>query len=340
MHTVIGLHVHVFKFILVAKTSIGPLSQIQSQEVKDVGRIPTRVLSLKNRVGDGHTHPLPLLVIIPGSPGMRHFYIPSCSPWAREGMMFQLSPMLDTPLDTTRLPPAARHLKATKSHLLMELQIGTVLKTKSHKLAFNEEEGKARDSIVLIGHSIGCWMILQMLQRMNTARIAKVFLLFPTIEKMGVTPNGRSILSYLWSSLRKPFTGLVWLSSRLIPNVVKESVLSVHFRTTPRHHLLPITQGVMNIDEKSMYNILQMAKQEMGEVVEPPLKAIDENIDKIVFYYGVGDNWNVESCYRDMAARYPGKQILLCESNIDHAFVECSFDEMAEFIYSKLQFEL
>ena len=174
-----------------------------------------------------------------------------------------------------------------------------------HKLAFIEEEGKAR---VLIGHSIGCWMILQMLRRMNTARIAKVFLLFPTIEKMGVTPNGRSMLSYLWSSLRKPFTGLVWLSSRLIPNVVKESVLSVHFDTTPRHNLQSIMQGVMNIDEKSMYNILQMAKQEMSVFVEPPLRAIDENIDKIVFYYGVGDNWNVESCYRDMASRYPGKQ--------------------------------
>ena len=46
---------------------------------------------------------------------------------------------------------------------------------------------------------------------------------------------------------------------------------------------LPITQGVMNIDEKSMYNILQMAKQEMSEVVEPPLKAIDENISNHVY---------------------------------------------------------
>ena len=95
-------------------------------------------------------------------------------------------------------------------------------------------------------------------------------------------------------------------------------MLSVHFRTTPRHHLQPITQGVKNIDEKSMYNILQMAKQEMSEVVEPPLRAIDKNIDKI----GVGDNWNVESCYRDMVARYPGKQVHLCENNIDHAFCD------------------
>ena len=311
--------------------------------MKDVGGVPTHVLSLKSgshSVGGGHTHPPPLLVIIPGSPGMGHFYIPLAN---------KLFSMGQGRYDVSVVSHAGHspgHYKATTSCQTCESfeepsSHGTTdwycLEDQIvHKLAFIEEEGKARDSIVLIGHSIGCWMILQMLQRMDTAKITKVFLLFPTIEKMGVTPNGQSILSYLWSSLRKPFTGLVWLSSRLIPNVVKESVLSVHFRTTPRHHLQPITQGVMNIDEKSMYNILQMAKQEMSEVVEPPLKAIDENIDKIVFYYGVGDNWNVESCYRDMAARYPGKQIHLCESNINHAFVECSSDEMAEFIYSKL----
>ena len=139
-----------------------------------------------------------------------------------------------------------------------------------HKLAFIEEEGKARDSIFLIGHFIGCWMIFQ---RMDTAKITKVFLLFPTIEKMGVTPNGQLMLSYLWSSLRKPFTGLVWLSSRLIPNVVSvECPLSHHSQTSPAAHHT-------GSDEPALTR-------------------------------------------RACTTSYK------CESNIDHAFVECSSDEM------------
>ena len=54
------------------------------------------------------------------------------------------------------------------------------------------------------------------------------------------------------------------------------------------------------------------------------------NINKIVFYYGVGDQWNVESCYGDMAARYSGKGVNLFKRNIPHAFVECSSNFMAE----------
>ena len=92
----------------------------------------------------------------------------------------------------------------------------------------------------------------------------------------------------------------------------------------------------MNINSRSMYNILRMAHQEMEEVTEPPFHVIDEHIDKIVFYYGVGDKWNVDSCYDDMAARYPDKDVNLCTSGFPHAFVESASNEMAEFVYSKL----
>ena len=179
-------------------------------------------------------------------------------------------------------------------------------------------------------------MILEILKQLNSTRVIKVFLLFPTIEKMALTPNGQSVMKYLWSSLRNPFTGLIWLSTRLIPESVKKCVLSMHFNSTPREHLEPIMQGVMNIDEKSIYNILRMAGQEMRVVVDPPLDVIDDNINKIVFYYGVGDKWNVEDCYRNMAARYSGKEVNLCQRNIPHAFVECSSDFMADYVHSKL----
>lgn len=311
-------------------------------EVKLVAGVPTHVLSLRSSSHGVDPRP-PLLVIIPGSPGMGHFYLPFASKLFAIGQgrydVSVVSHAGHSPghyKDTSTNPqlPGDSTTRESPSDgrtdwYCLEDQI-------AHKLAFIEEEGKSRDSIILIGHSIGCWMILKMLQQIDAATITKIVLLFPTIEKMSITPNGQSMVTYLWSSLRKPFTGLVWLSTRLIPNVVKVFLLRLHFHTTPEEHLQPIVEGVMNIDDKSIYNILQMAKQEMSEVIDAPFSAIDENIDKIVFYYGVGDNWNVETCYQDMADRYPGKQVHLCQHNIPHAFVECSSDKMADFVYSKL----
>ena len=50
----------------------------------------------------------------------------------------------------------------------------------------------------------------------------------------------------------------------------------------------------MDIDSKSIYNILCMAKQEMDEVNQLPVDTISEHIDKLFFYYGVGDRWTIE----------------------------------------------
>ena len=52
-----------------------------------------------------------------------------------------------------------------------------------------------------------------------------------------------------------------------------------------------------------------------------------------MFYYGVGDRWNVESSYKDMSEQFPGGDIKLCFS---HAFVISSSGPMAEYVFNKL----
>ena len=71
-------------------------------------------------------------------------------------------------------------------------------------------------------------------------------------------------------------------------------------QTTTASSLVPLLttrpchmcRGVMNRDSRSIYNILSMAEQEMNEVLKLPVDIIQEHIDKLVFYYGVGDKWN------------------------------------------------
>lgn len=44
----------------------------------------------------------------------------------------------------------------------------------------------------LIGHSIGSWMILNMMKdELIAKRVTKSYLLFPTVERMAESPNGR-----------------------------------------------------------------------------------------------------------------------------------------------------
>lgn len=311
-------------------------------DVQVVGGIKTHVFSLKNN-GAGNRS-VPLMLIIPGTPGICHLYVPFAK------RLFHLG---QGRFDVSVISHAGHspgHYKDTTSHSSVQASSGsisqdllsevtdwyTLLDQVEHKLAFIQQQTADRDSLILIGHSLGCWIVLKMLQHLTPSRVEKAILLFPAIERISFTPRARSFTSYFWSSLQTPFLGLVWLYSKLTPSFVKTYMWSYYFYTTPPEHLEFIMEGMKQVDERCMYNLLQVAKHEMDRVKDPPLDVIDANIDKIVFYYGVDDQWNVEDCYRDMASRYPGKEVHLCPPNFSHAFVEHVSDEMASFVHSKL----
>lgn len=322
-------------------------------QVHDILGVPTHVYSRKHRLPS--EKPSSLVLVIPGSPGMGHFYIPFAS------RLFELgegrydvavvshaghSPGYPRPPDhhlehgecLSNISISADHEHLDKDNKQqfscvnrdwynLEDQI-------AHKLAYIRDHASHVDSLYLVGHSIGSWMVLQLLKHLEPTRVKRAVLLFPTIEKMCATPNGVK-MSSLFSSWRTPFTFGVWAMS-WFPEFVKRHVLRWHFHTTPFDHLPHMIQGTINIDSKAIHNILCMAHQEMNVVTEPPLEVIDTHIDKIVFYYGVNDGWTLNSCFEDMADRHPEKEVHLCRKGFDHAFVEQSSNEMADFVHSKI----
>ena len=67
-----------------------------------------------------------------------------------------------------------------------------------HKIEYLQKEVLPKcENVILIGHSIGCYIILQILHRMQKESsyhsIRKGILLFPTIEKMKETPQGKRL---------------------------------------------------------------------------------------------------------------------------------------------------
>ena len=78
--------------------------------------------------------------------------------------------------------------------------------------------------------------------------------------------------------------------------------------------------AMKNVDSRSIINsILSMAEQEMKEVVDLPVEAIGEAIDKLAFYYGIRDKWNSQEIYQEMAERFRGKDNNVCHSGYSHS---------------------
>lgn len=60
------------------------------------------------------------------------------------------------------------------------------------------------EKVYLIGHSIGCYIALQAMHEMQSEKLKKAILLFPTIENMGITENGKTAV------LISPMQCTVW----------------------------------------------------------------------------------------------------------------------------------
>ena len=64
---------------------------------------------------------------------------------------------------------------------------------------------------------------------------------------------------------------------------------------------------------------------------------IEQNLKKLIFYYGATDHWAPVSYYEDMKNKFPRGEIYLCERKFQHAFVLESSEAVAEMVASWIQ---
>ena len=63
----------------------------------------------------------------------------------------------------------------------------------THKKIFLEEHIPSKSKIILIGHSIGAYIILHLLKNGSRATNVTKSILFPTIERMAISPSSRYV---------------------------------------------------------------------------------------------------------------------------------------------------
>jgi len=204
-----------------------------------------------------------------------------------------------------------------------------------HKLAFINTAVPANTPLILVGHSIGCYMILEMLKSLDAKRVIKCFLLFPTIERMSQSPSGRYATPLL-QYFRWMLPVFTYPICYLIPDIVKHFLIKLHFR----HQSVAqcAVDGVMKLlSPLALGSSAHLANDELQVVTDADVELLSSNIDKLFFYYGANDHWCPVEFYKEMKERFPDADIQLCKRKFEHAFVLESSSEMASVLWAWIQ---
>lgn len=188
----------------------------------------------------------------------------------------------------------------------------------AHKLQFIEENIPSDVQLILIGHSIGCYMILNMLDSLPKERVVRCFMLMPTIERMAASPNGLTVTPVL-----QYFRWLIVLCALfllLIPESIRSKLVSWYYQGSD--HPECVDRSIVNTLTPWTANYsTYLGKQEMNKVTGLQKHLVKKHSDKLSLYYGTKDDWAPVQYYHDFKSEFPDVDARLCNMNLKHAFV-------------------
>ena len=192
--------------------------------------------------------------------------------------------------------------------------------------------------VILIGHSLGAYISLEILKRYHdNAKILKTVLLFPTIENVGSSPSGK-FWKFICFYFQYPFLVATLLASLMPSFVQKWSIGWWMYLNQVQNHESFVNAAQSILNYTSIDNMLQTGRDLTTEIGEIDRTCIEQNLDKLVFCYGARDSWAPPSYCQEMAKKFPGARIE-CAENIRHAFILDSSEEVAKMVWKWLQEE-
>ncbi|EFN75984.1 lipid droplet-associated hydrolase [Harpegnathos saltator] len=256
-----------------------------------------------------------IVLVITGNPGIPGFY---------EDFIKAISSKLssDTPVwvighaghvqPPENLDIAMPSNKQWQDHYSLTAQV-------QHKIEFIKTYVPENAQLHLIGHSIGAWVILNLLKDPDiNKRVKRSYLLFPTIEHMAESPNGKLFCNII-SRTARILIILSWIFS-MFPLFLQTFMISIFnfFYGIPGKYN-KIIQTLLN--PRALYRVIKLANEEMKYVREADHDTISKNNDKLWFYYGTVDNWVPVGYYKNMISIHPDLNAQLCQRGFYHSFV-------------------
>nr|XP_055028316.1 lipid droplet-associated hydrolase isoform X3 [Misgurnus anguillicaudatus] len=272
----------------------------------------------------GPNPPKMLILIIPGNPGVVGFY--KTYMWTLYQTFLRRYPVWAVSHAGHCMPPDTFDMIEDASVAEKEDVFGLDGQIE-HKLTFLRKHVPRETTLLLIGHSIGCYIILEMMKRDPELKVLKAVMLFPTIERMACSPQGKlmtPLLCHLRYAVYLPIFLLSLLPERLKAEIVRLAMGNLYSLDTS---IVPATVSLINVDCAA--NAMYMGGQEMRLVVKRDDSTIRQHLRKLIFYYGATDHWCPVQYYQDIQRDFPEGDIRLCERGIRHAFVLDAGEEVA-----------
>ncbi|XP_077967987.1 lipid droplet-associated hydrolase-like [Styela clava] len=189
------------------------------------------------------------------------------------------------------------------------------------------------NKVYLIGHSIGCYMLLHILDKLNSSQLHAGILLFPGIERLAISPQGEKLTPFLTNchKLVQIFT----LMLAFVPYFLKKRLVNYLFHDVDEECRSTILNHV--IIPRVANACIFLGMQEMQQVHIRDDNIINAHKDKLIFYYGVSDGWCPISYYEDIKSAFENLNARLCEKNYRHAFVLRDSEGMADIVSDMLK---
>lgn len=195
-----------------------------------------------------------------------------------------------------------------------------------HKVDFLEKYVPSDVKIHLIGHSMGSYIITQLLKNESiNEKIIKSYLLFPTIEYIGDTPNG-----HFYQKLLPRFGAIIlfltWFFT-ILPSIIQDVLIWIYgiVTKTPKIHRKTI---INMITPTVLGNIFFLATDEMKVIQERENEVIRANVKKLRFYFGAHDGWAPVSYCDKLKRDIPNVDAMICQRGFRHEFVRNNSKEV------------
>jgi hypothetical protein len=195
----------------------------------------------------------------------------------------------------------------------------TIRKIVEHKLDFIESFIPSDVEIVLVGHSIGTFITVQMMRCAHErSRFLHNVMVMPVLEKFTSLPGWNTVrILYLF---RYMIYGIVFVLSLLRDDILTNlfpKVMTSFSRRTP----FCAYSGVLQlVNWNVLRNILFLTQDEANQVQERDDFFLTHNLPKLSFIYCVDDHWAPLRSYRSLKKKFPDADFVILDT-IEHSFV-------------------
>ncbi|KAK9236821.1 hypothetical protein V1525DRAFT_426766 [Lipomyces kononenkoae] len=236
-------------------------------------KYPTLLYDVPPLLRTPESEEIGMVFMIPGNPGLPQYYVPFLKLIRQQLPGWRVLCVSQAGCDT--ISTAFRYTDFSEQrYYSLDDQVVHKFEVLSEMLEKHKYLGLAGSNkrVVVIGHSVGCWLMQHLLVRIRNAdmqiTIKLAVLLFPTIRNIGESVSGvqfRKINSHL-PKVANIAGSAVYYLNRYLPRSVVQSVVNVFMRFPPEH-AVKATQALV-ASPSVVYQCVSLAAEEMNRITE------------------------------------------------------------------------